>query len=45
MSKYGYDMIANALNTQNYIVTPKEVDELINIMSEIIANGINLSLK
>ena len=39
-----YDMIANALNTQNYIVTPKEVDELINIMSEIIANGINLSL-
>ena len=38
-------MIANALNTQNYIVTPKEVDELINIMSEIIANGINLSLK
>lgn len=40
-----YDMIANALNTQNYIVTPKEVDELINIMSEIIANGINLSLK
>ena len=40
-----YDMIANALNTQNYIVTPKEVDELINIMSEIIANGINLSLR
>ncbi len=39
-----YDMIANVLDTQNYIVTPKEVDELINIMSEIIANGINISV-
>lgn len=39
-----YDMIANVLNTQNYIVTPKEVDELISKMSEIIANGINISL-
>lgn len=39
-----YDMIANALNTNNYIVTPKEVDELILKMSEIIANSINISL-
>jgi spore protease len=39
-----YDMIANILDTQNYIVTPKEVDELITKMSEIIANGINISL-
>ena len=39
-----YDMIANVLDTQNYIVTPKEVDELIDIMSEIIANGINMSV-
>jgi len=39
-----YDMIANVLDTQNYIVTPKEVDELISKMSEIIANGINLSV-
>ena len=37
-------MIANVLDTQNYIVTPKEVDELISKMSEIIANGINLAL-
>jgi spore protease len=39
-----YDMIANILDTQNYIVTPKEVDELISKMSEIIANGINISV-
>lgn len=36
-----YDMIANILNTDNYIVTPKEVDDLINDMSSIIADGIN----
>ena len=36
-----YDMIANILNTDNYIVTPKEVDELIADMSSIIASGIN----
>ena len=38
-----YNMIANVLDTQNYIVTPKEVDELIIKMSEIITNGINLA--
>ena len=36
-----YQMIANTLNTENYIVTPKEIDELIDKMSEIIANSIN----
>ena len=36
-----YDMIANILNTENYIVTPKEVDELIVNMSNIISAGIN----
>ncbi len=36
-----YDMISNILNTDNYIVTPKEVDELIADMSSIIASGIN----
>ena len=36
-----YDMIANILNTENYIVTPKEVDEVIDEMSAIIACGIN----
>ena len=34
-------IISNALDTQNYIVTPKEVDELIFIMSDIISSGIN----
>ena len=36
-----YQMIANTLNTENYIVTPKEIDELIDKRSEIIANSIN----
>lgn len=36
-----YDMISNILDTENYIVTPKEVDDLINDMSLIIAEGIN----
>ncbi|MEG1705458.1 MAG: GPR endopeptidase [Clostridia bacterium] len=37
-----YTMIANTLDTQNYIVTPKEVDEIIDKMSEIIASSINV---
>lgn len=36
-----YRMIANTLNTENYIVTPKEIDQIIDKMSEIVANGIN----
>lgn len=40
-----YNMIANVLNTQNYIVTPKEVDELIEKMSKIIASAINIGIK
>ena len=36
-----YDMISNILNTENYIVTPKEIDDLILDMSSIIADGIN----
>lgn len=36
-----YEMISNILNTENYIVTPKEVDEVISEMSEILASGIN----
>ena len=39
-----YDMISNILDTENYIVTPKEVDELIVDMSSIIADGINSSM-
>ncbi len=39
-----YTMIANVLDTENYIVTPKEVDELIIKMSEIISSSINLAI-
>ena len=38
-------MIANVLNTENYIVTPKEIDNLIDKISEIIASSINTALK
>ena len=40
-----YTMIANALNTENYIVTPKEIDDVIDKISEIIASGINVALR
>ena len=36
-----YYKIANILDTENYIVTPKDIDELIQIMSEIISESIN----
>lgn len=39
-----YEMISNILNTENYIVTPKEVDEVISEMSEIISSGINKAM-
>lgn len=39
-----YDMIANVLDTENYIVTPKEVDELIITMSDIISSSINIAI-
>ena len=41
-----YEKIKDALipNEYNFIVTPKEIDELILNMSEIISKGINLSL-
>lgn len=40
-----YDMIANVLNTENYIVTPKEIDEVMNTVSDMIAGGINLAVQ
>ena len=40
-----YDMIANLLNTQNYIVTPKEIDDVITSVSDLIASGINMALQ
>ena len=39
-----YTMIANALHTDNYIVTPKEIDSVLLKISEIIASGINVAL-
>ena len=39
-----YEMIANVLDTENYIVTPKEIDEVIQIVSDIISSGINMSV-
>lgn len=41
-----YEKIKEALNPSDYnmIVTPKEIDELINNMANVVAKGINLSL-
>ena len=39
-----YNMIANLLNSNNYILTPKEVDELIDLTSSIIGKSLNLAL-
>ena len=41
-----YEEIKSALipNEYNMIVTPKEIDELIDNMSSIVARGINMSL-
>lgn len=40
-SENRYNKIANILETENYIVTPKEIDAIISKISEIIASGIN----
>lgn len=41
-----YETIKEALNPQNYnmIVTPKEIDDLIENMKDVVARGINMSL-
>ena len=41
-----YEEIKEALNPSDYnmIVTPKEIDELINNIANVVAKGINLSL-
>ena len=39
-----YNMIANLLNSDSYILTPKEVDELIDISSSIVSKSINEAL-
>lgn len=40
-----YKKIVDVLDEKNYIVTPKEIDELMVIMSDIIAKAINLTTK
>ena len=40
-SENRYNKIANILQTENYIVTPKEIDAVILKISEIIASSIN----
>lgn len=41
-----YELVKQALMTNDYnlIVTPKEIDDLIENMKDVIARGINLSL-
>lgn len=39
-----YKKIADTLDTENYIVTPKDIDELIEIMANIISQSINESM-
>lgn len=41
--KNRYNEIAKVLDTENYIVTPKEIDEIILIVSSIISSAINRS--
>ena len=43
-SEERYGIIVNALHTENYIVTPKEIDAIIDKISEIIASGVNEAL-
>ena len=40
-----YEMVANLLDSSSYILTPKEVDELIDITSSVIGKSINLALE
>ena len=36
--------IENVLDTDNFIVTPKEIDDVIQIVSDLISGGINMSI-
>ena len=40
----GDNRIANVLDTDNFIVTPKEIDDVIQIVSDLISGGINMSI-
>lgn len=39
-----YKIISDTLHTENYIVTPKEIDAVVLKISEIIASGLNVAL-
>jgi len=41
-----YQIIKQLLSTEenNYMVTPKEIDQIVTNMSEVISNGINMAL-
>ena len=43
-SEERYSIISDALHTENYIVTPKEIDSVISKISEIIASSLNMAL-
>ena len=47
MTEDKYELIKETLipNDYNFIVTPKEIDELIDNMSNVVARGINISLQ
>lgn len=47
VSEDKYELIKEALIPEdyNFIVTPKEIDEIIDNMAEIVAGGINYSLQ
>lgn len=40
-----YNVIAKLLNTENYMVTPKDIDNVIDKVSKLIVKAINLSLQ
>lgn len=42
--KKRYELVEKALDNENLIVTPKEIDDVIQIVSEIISDGINMSV-
>lgn len=39
-----YNMIAKILDTENYIVTPKDIDKIIDEVSQIISSAINMAV-
>ena len=40
-----YSVIAKILDTENYMVTPKDIDNVVDVISSIISDSINMSLQ